>query len=289
MSIYLYIHETLGYLLGLNALFLRNSFRKELQIHIVSHSLHMSVLPAAEYTSRTSYLKVAESYSEAASELGELPHGVQSLRSYLRKDFITLIGEIRIAPAVRAPHSSAELIQLRKSEAVGVLDDKGIYVRHVHACLYDSGAHEDIHLMFHQLLPYIGHLVLAHLSVSYSDSRLGKHFLQTRSTGTDSLHAVVYVVDLSSAAELPYYSLNYRTHVVLYNVGLHGISVLWRLLYDRHIAYAAHCHIQCTGYGSCREHEHIDSRKALLEALLMSHAEALLLVDYGKSEVLEHH
>ena len=97
----------------------------------------------------------------------------------------------------------------------------------------------------------------------------------------------MYVIYLTAAAELPDNSLHNGAHIVLDNIGLHGISVLRRLLDDRHIAYAAHSHIQCTRNRRCRKHQHINSRKALLELLLMSNSEALLLVDYGKSQILE--
>ena len=100
MGVYLDIHKTLGNLFGLYALFLGDSFRQKLQVHIISHSLHVSVLTSSENTSRTSYLKVSESYAEAAAELCELAHCVQPLGSYLGQDLVTLIGEIRISAAV---------------------------------------------------------------------------------------------------------------------------------------------------------------------------------------------
>ena len=289
MRVYLYVHEALGHLLGLLALLLGDSLREELQVHIVADSFHVSVLTAAEYASRAAYLEVAQGYAEAAAELRELAHGIEALCCYLGQHLVAAVGEICVAAAVGASHAPAELIQLRESEAVGVLDDEGVDVGDVHARLDDSRADEYVYLVLDKLLPYVGHLVLAHLTVCHGDSSLGEKLLQSVRAGEYALDAVVYVVDLSASAELAHYRLHDRADVVLDDIGLHGVSVLRRLLEHRHIAYAAHRHIE-RARDRCRgQHEDVHAREALLELFLVSHAEALLLVDYGKSEVLELH
>lgn len=67
------------------------------------------------------------------------------------------------------------------------------------------------------------------------------------------------------------------------------MTVLGRLLDDRHIPDAAHCHVEGPGNGGRREVEHIHGVEHLLEPLLVRHTEPLFLVDDGKAQILELH
>ena len=69
--------------------------------------------------------------------------------------------------------------------------------------------------------------------------------------------------------------------------GLDGHAVLGRRLDDGHVAQADQRHVQRARDGRGRHGEHVDLRAHLLEALLVAHAEALLLVDDEQAEVLE--
>ena len=95
------------------------------------------------------------------------------------------------------------------------------------------------------------------------------------------------IVYLSASAKLLLNRLHDDAPVVLHYIGGDGLPVLRRLVDNGHIAYPAHCHVERTRNRSRRERQHIDSGEHLLEFLLVSHAETLLLVDYYKPEILE--
>ena len=101
------------------------------------------------------------------------------------------------------------------------------------------------------------------------------------------INPVVDIVYLSASAKLLLNRLHDDAPVVLHYIGGDGLPVLRRLVDNGHIAYPAHCHVERTRNRGRRECQHIDSGEHLLEFLLVSHAETLLLVDYYKPEVLE--
>ena len=69
-------------------------------------------------------------------------------------------GEVGVGLAARAAHPAPDLVQLGKAHAVGVLDDEGVAVAHVHARLDEGGADQDVDLAVQQLLPHRDQLVL---------------------------------------------------------------------------------------------------------------------------------
>ena len=166
---------------------------------------------------------------------------------------------------------------------VCVLDDKSVYIGHVHARLDNGGAYKYINLVFYQLRPYVRKSFLGKLTVSHGDARVGDKFGNFCGSTLNCLHTVVNVVDLSAASQLLGYRLNDNAHIMLDNIGLNGISVHRRLLDNAHITNAAHSHIKRSRNRRSRQHKHVHTRKRLLEPLLVSHAEPLLLVNNGKS------
>ncbi len=143
--------------------------------------------------------------------------------------------------------------------------------------------------MLHKLCPYFRKLLLVRLTVCHCDASLRQKCRQTARAYVYGLHTVVDVVHLPTTAQLLFYGLDDDPLVKFHHIGLYRISVDGGLLDDTHITYAAHCHIEGAGYGCSGESEHIYPRKGLLEALLVLHTEALLLVYYGKAYIVELH
>ena len=62
------------------------------------------------------------------------------------EDLARAVGHIGIRPSCAAADAPSDLVELGEAEAVGVLDDEGVDVRHVDAGLDDGGADEDLRL-----------------------------------------------------------------------------------------------------------------------------------------------
>ena len=76
---------------------------------------------------------------------------------------------------------------------------------------------------------------------------------------------------------------------MLQHIGLHRLTVGWRLLNGRHIPQTGEGHVQRPGDGGSRQGQHVHLTAHLLEPLLVGHAEALLLVDDQQPQILELH
>jgi len=68
---------------------------------------------------------------------------------------------------------------------------------------------------------------------------------------------------------------------------LDGQPVLRRCLDDAHVTHAHERQVERAWDGRGREREHVDLGLELLQALLVGHAETLLLIDHDEAEILE--
>ncbi len=115
----------------------------------------------------------------------------------------------------------------------------------------------------------------------------GQQSPQLLGLGLDGLDAVVHVEDLAAAVELAQDGVSHQPGRSLGHPRLDGQPVLRRRLDDAHVAHAHERQVERARDGRGREREHVHLGLELLEALLVGHAEALLLVDHDQAEVLE--
>ena len=226
---------------------------------------------------------------KAAAELGKFPHCRQPPRGFLPQHLVPLKREIGIGTAVGTSDTSPQLIQLGQSEAVGIFNNEGVHVRHVHAGFDNGRADQNIRLMFHQLPPDLRHFRLAHSPVCHQNPCVRQIPLQLRRGEFNGVNAVVDIVHLSAPFQFPLNRLHQYRLAVLHDISLHRIAILRRLGDDGHIPYAAHCHIQCAGNGRCRQGQHIHAGKHVLEFFLVCHAEPLFLVHDRQPQRTEFH
>ena len=73
-----------------------------------------------------------------------------------------------------SPHSSAQLMQLRESEAIRIFDHDDACVRNVDPDLNDGGRHEYVYLMLLETRHHGVFIRRLHLSMQKSDSVLRK-------------------------------------------------------------------------------------------------------------------
>ncbi len=188
---------------------------------------------------------------------------------------------------VRAPDAAAQLVQLRKPHVVGAVDHDGIGGGHVDAALDDGGAHQDVEApmveVHHQLLE----LALAHLAVADAHDALRDQRLHLGGDLVDRAHLVVHEVDLAAAAQLAQGRLAQGRRVPLDQEGLDGQARRRRGGDEGQVAQPAQGHVERARDGGRGEGEHVHVGAQGLQALLVAHAEAVLLVDDEQAQVLE--
>ena len=111
---------------------------------------------------------------------------------------------------------------------------------------------------------------------------------RTRSAARlDGVHPVVDEEDLAAAVQLAVDGVPHQAVVVLRDAGLDRQPCLRRRLDDGQVADAHQAEVQGARNRRGRQGQHVDLLAERLDALLVRHAEALLLVDHQQSQVGE--
>ena len=142
-------------------------------------------------------------------------------------------------------------MQLRKTHFVRVLDDERIDVWYVDAGLDDRRADEHLSFSLGDVLHDRGEHVFIHLPVRNGDRHIVEQLMQPFRRALYILNAVVQVIDLPAARQLPAHGLVENAVLMLKHEGLHRIAVLRRLLDGRHIAQTRQRHIERARDGRC--------------------------------------
>jgi len=186
-----------------------------------------------------------------------------------------------------APDAPAQLVQLGQAQLVGAVDDDGIGARHVDAGLDDGRAHQQVEAAVVEVAHDPLQVALAHLAVGDLYAGLGHQGLDLLRRVLDGLDLVVQEVDLSAAVDLALAGLLDQRVAPGRDEGLDRMALHRRGGDDGEIAHAGHRHVQRARdrRGGQRQHVHLGAQ--ILQLLLVTDAEAMLLVDDRKPQVLE--
>ena len=156
--------------------------------------------------------------------------------------------------AARTADAPAQLVQLRQTQPVGILNDEGVDVRNVEAGLDDGRADQHLNLAVGHALHDVAERFLAHFSVRNADlTGVTQQRLDARGAFVDGLDAVVKVVDLPAAFQLAPDGVEQKLLAVLEHERLDGVAVLRRLLDGGHIAKPRQRHVERARDRRCRQ------------------------------------
>ena len=85
--------------------------------------------------------------------------------------------------------------------------------------------------MLNKLSPYIGKLVLAHLTVGDSYIYVGQFSLKRSRTAFNTFNAVVEIINLSPSADFFIYRIGNYADVVFKHIGLNRVAVAGSFVY----------------------------------------------------------
>ena len=185
------------------------------------------------------------------------------------------------------PTRPPQLVQLRESHAVGLMDDDRVDIGDVQPGLYDRCGHQHIDRTRDEIIHDPLQLRFLHLAVRTCNLRLGHKMCQARRLLLDVIDPVVHVIDLPLAGEFPQDRLPDHFLVVFHDIGLDRDSAARRLLQDTHIPDAHKAHVERARDRRRRERQDIHVLLHLLDLFLVRDPEALLLVHDQKAEILE--
>ncbi len=169
------------------------------------------------------------------------------------------------------------------------MNDDRIDIGDIQSGFNDCGRHKYINLPADEVIHHLFQLLLVHLSVSKADSGLRNQLAKSGRHLCDIIDTVIYIVNLPAAGKLPQHGLPHHFLVVFHDIGLNADTVLRCLLQDAHITDPNHTHMKCSRNGRGGKRQHIHILPKLFYFLLVSNAEALLLIDHKKPQALERH
>ena len=186
---------------------------------------------------------------------------------------------------VRAPHATADLVQLGEAEHVRTLDDERVRLRDVEARLDDRRRHENVGVAPQKLHHPLLELALGHLAVGNEQPQVGTELGELGGGLLDRLDAVVEIERLAAALGLPLERMLDELLVVLPDVRPDRTAPLGRSLDHRDVAEAGERHVQRAGNRRRAQRQHVHLQAQLPQQFLLRDAEALFLVDDDEAEI----
>src|SRR5690606_30489533 len=116
---------------------------EQAHVKVIADRLYMPVLFRAEHVARSTNLKVAQRNAESRAELRIVADSRKPLCGDFRKHTAAAIGEIGIRAPARPADPPAQLMELCKSELVGIFYDKRIGIRNIDTGFDNGGTDED--------------------------------------------------------------------------------------------------------------------------------------------------
>ena len=190
---------------------------------------------------------------------------------------------------ITAPHPASHLVQVAQSEVVCIVDDNGIGVRNIDTVLHDGSREQyvvvEVDEPHHHLLQLLGF----HLSMTDGHACIRHIFPDHQSQFRQVTDPVVHEEHLSVSAHLELDGIGNHLFVEGMHLGIDGIAVRRRSLYDTHVARPHQRELQRSRYWCGRHGERVHIGLHLAQLLLRRNAELLFLIDDKQSEVLELH
>mmetsp|Transcript_10057 Transcript_10057/g.19268 ORF Transcript_10057/g.19268 Transcript_10057/m.19268 type:complete len:729 (+) Transcript_10057:257-2443(+) len=197
------------------------------------------------------------------------------------------VQEIGVRIPVAAPHTAAQLVQLRETQHVCVLHHNGVHVGDVQAVLDDRRRHQHVRAPQRELHDHV--LGALHLPVAHGHTHARHQLLEGLHGLLHHRHPGHHVEHLAVAVQLVLDGLANDLLAHPSHRGGHVLAPLRRCVDGAHVPQAAERHLQRAWDRRGREGQHVHVRAGRLELLLLRDAETLLLVHHHQPQPLEGH
>ena len=174
----------------------------------------------------------------AAAEVGKALDGLEAAATVVGQGAEGRRHEIAEGFLTSASHATTHLVQVGKSEVLGVVDEDGVGIGHVDAVFDDGGGEEDVVLVIDKIEDDFFEFGGFHLSVADHDACIGHVFANEVLDMGELRDAVRDDIDLAVAAELEIDGVGDDLVAEGVNFGANGVAVGRRRVNDAEIARA---------------------------------------------------
>lgn len=256
-------------------------------VKVVADGVHLSGLFGTEEIAGSADLEVAKGEGVSGSELVEFGEGLESFLPAFGEGFAAGVEEVGVGLAVGSPDAASELVELRKTEVVGVFDDQGVGVGDIESGFDDGRTDKDIDFTLDESDHNGFQFALAHLAVSNGDSGMGDEFFDAVGDVIDALYSVIDVEHLSASGEFAKDCFADDFVGGWSDEGAYGKSARGWIVDEGHLSDVHEGHAECAGDGSGTHAEDIDVDADGFEGFFVFDAELLFFVDDEEAEVVE--
>src|SRR5438270_2753748 len=199
------------------------------------------------------------------------------------------VGDEQVATCatMRTADAAAQLIELRKSESIGAIDEHGVGVGHVQSGFDDHRRDEYVDLAVDEGAHHFLQVSLPHLSMAHTNTRARDDSPDMFRHTIDRFHSIVDEEHLAAAIELARNTFVDQSVVPRLDIREHRRSIARSCLHQRHIPQTGQRKVQRTGNRCGSQSQDISIQSKLLEAFLVFDTEAVLLVNDDESELGE--
>ena len=169
-------------------------------------------------------------------------------------------------------------MQSTQAEALGVVDDNGVDIRHIDAVFDDCGGYEHIVVVIGKVDNYLLEIFGLHLAMTHHHAGIGHNAMHHIFEVREAVDVIVHYKHLTVARHLEIDSFAQYIIVEGIHRGEYGITVGRRGVEGAQVACAHKRELQGTWYGCSTHSERIHIDLHLLQFLFHRHAEFLLLI-----------
>ena len=268
---------------------LGNRLGQQFDIELEPERRDVARLLVPEQVPGAADLEIAHGNREPGAEfrvIGERRQPRPRLRRQLRH---VRVEQVCVRGHVGTSDASTDLVELRKTERVGALDDQRVRLRDVEAGLDDRRRHEHVRVAAQEGVHLLLQLAFAHLAVRDEEAKRRAQLLELLGDLVDRLDPVVQVERLPLPFVLALERLPDQVFVVFGHGRADRPATLRRRLDDRDVAEAGERHVQRARDRRRAQRQHVDLEPERPQQLLLRDAEALLLVEDDEAELLRDH
>ena len=264
-----------------------NGFGENLLVGLVSQIGDETALFGPQEIAGAADVEILHSDVDAAAEVGKTLDGLEAAATVVGQGTEGRRHEIAEGFLTTATHTTAHLVQVGKSEVLGVVDEDGIGVRHVDAVFDDGGGEEDVKLVIDKIEDDFLKFGGFHLSVADHDACIGHVFANEVLDVGELRDAVRNDIDLAVATELEIDGVGDDLMTEGVNFGANGVTIGRRGVDDAEIARAHQRELEGARNGRGGHGERVDIDFHLAQAFFDGHTKFLLFVDDEQAEIFE--
>ena len=196
-----------------------------------------------------------------------------------------------------ASDAPAQLVQLGQAEAVGVLDDHQVGVRHVHADLNDGRCNQNVILLCGERLHHALLVRVFHAAVQYGDATVRQRVLQVDRVLLGAFQLQFALLDQrADDVHLPAVRdlfVDKRSdalpHILPDCVGCHRLAAGRQFVEHGHVEVTIQDERKRARDGCCRHDEHMRRFALGRQRGALRHAKAVLLIRHDRTQPSEGH